>query len=56
MKAKLINEMMFILPETEEEKKDLIKWGKRVLENYDSLMDWMFWIETEQDEESVFEQ
>lgn len=55
MKAKLINGMMFILPETETEREELIKWENNVLENYDTLMDWNFWIETEGDKESVFE-
>lgn len=54
MKAKLIDGFMYMLPETETERIDLIKWQENVLENYDNLADWLFWIETKEDEDSVF--
>ena len=55
MKAKIVNGMLFIQPETEDERKDLTKWQENVLENYDPLMDWMFWFSTKGEEDDVFE-
>lgn len=45
MKVKIKKGMLFLMPETKKEKNKIIKWQKKVLENYDDLFDWMFWVE-----------
>ena len=45
MKAKIENEMLYLIPENNKEKVEADKWYKDTEDNYDSNEDFMAWVE-----------